>query len=144
MDRLAMSEASIKRSHIGAAGGDGGAGGGELVVSAAILNSVDTAQLNKVRLCLLCVVCLVCSLVCVDACVLCTGLSETMHQPLLPPISLPQVYTSSDGLDSDAIVAFARCLVAISLDELKDADAPRVFSLTKLVEISHYNMGRIR
>lgn len=51
---------------------------------------------------------------------------------------------ASSALDSDAIVAFVRCLVTISLDELRDAAAPRVFSLTKIVEISHFNMGRIR
>jgi len=51
---------------------------------------------------------------------------------------------SSSGLDSDAIVSFVRCLVTISLDELRDAAAPRVFSLTKIVEISTFNMGRIR
>lgn len=55
-----------------------------------------------------------------------------------------QVYVSSSRLDSDAIVAFVRCLAAISLDELRDARAPRVFSLTKIVEIAHFNMGRIR
>ncbi len=55
-----------------------------------------------------------------------------------------QVYTSSAGLDSDAIVHFVRALAAISLDELRDASAPRVFSLTKIVEIAHYNMTRIR
>lgn len=51
---------------------------------------------------------------------------------------------TSSALDSDAIVAFVRCLVTISLDELRDPAAPRVFSLTKIVEISHVNMGRIR
>ena len=29
-------------------------------------------------------------------------------------------------------------------DELRDVRAPRVFSLTKIVEIAHFNMGRIR
>lgn len=57
---------------------------------------------------------------------------------------LLQVYVSSSQLDSDAIVAFVRCLASISLDELRDARAPRVFSLTKIVEISHFNMSRIR
>jgi hypothetical protein len=57
---------------------------------------------------------------------------------------LLQVYVSSSALDSDAIVSFVRCLVTISLDELRDPAAPRVFSLTKIVEISHFNMGRIR
>ena len=37
-----------------------------------------------------------------------------------------------------------RSLTSISLDELRDAKAPRVFSLTKIVEIAHYNMTRIR
>lgn len=55
-----------------------------------------------------------------------------------------QVYVASSNLDSDAIVAFVRCLVAISLDELRDVRAPRVFSLNKIVEIAHFNMGRIR
>jgi hypothetical protein len=31
-----------------------------------------------------------------------------------------------------------------SQDELRDVRAPRVFSLTKIVEIAHFNMGRIR
>lgn len=47
MESLAMSEASIKRSHVGASGREDAA---EVVVHAAIINSVDTAQLNKVRL----------------------------------------------------------------------------------------------
>jgi len=41
-----MSEASIKRSHVGASGREDASG--EVVVPAAIVNSVDTAQLNKV------------------------------------------------------------------------------------------------
>eukprot|EP00775_Hariotina_reticulata_P008270 gene8270-8458_t len=57
---------------------------------------------------------------------------------------LNKVYVASSNLDSDAIVAFVRCLVAISLDELRDVRAPRVFSLNKIVEIAHFNMGRIR
>lgn len=43
-----------------------------------------------------------------------------------------------------AIVIFVRALASISQDELRDARAPRVFSLSKIVEIAHYNMGRIR
>jgi hypothetical protein len=46
MESLAMSEASIKRSHIGASGRDDA--GGDVLVPAGIVNSVDTAQLNKV------------------------------------------------------------------------------------------------
>ena len=43
----------------------------------------------------------------------------------------------------DAIVDFTRSLCQVSNDELK-AEPPRMYSLTKLVEISYYNMGRIR
>jgi brefeldin A-inhibited guanine nucleotide-exchange protein len=68
--------------------------------------------------------------------------------PLMIPHIIPcdavQVYVASSSLDSDAIVFFVRCLATISLDELRDASAPRVFSLNKIVEISHFNMGRIR
>ena len=47
MESLAMSEASIKRTHIGASGREDTPT--DVVVHAAIINSVDTAQLNKVR-----------------------------------------------------------------------------------------------
>lgn len=57
---------------------------------------------------------------------------------------LNMVFLLSDKLDSEAIVAFVRALCAISHDELADARAPRVFSLTKIVEIAHFNMMRIR
>lgn len=39
---------------------------------------------------------------------------------------------------------FVRALTAVSYDELRDARAPRVFSLTKIVEVAHFNMTRIR
>lgn len=42
-----MSEASIKRSHLVSSGRDDAAG--DMIVQAAIVNSVDTAQLNKVQ-----------------------------------------------------------------------------------------------
>jgi brefeldin A-inhibited guanine nucleotide-exchange protein len=67
-----------------------------------------------------------------------------VNLPVALLLGAVQVYVSSSRLDSDAIVSFVRCLAAISLDELRDARAPRVFSLTKIVEISHFNMGRIR
>ena len=50
----------------------------------------------------------------------------------------------SDQLDSDAIVEYVKALVMIAEEELQPINTPRVFSLTKIVEISHYNMGRIR
>lgn len=39
---------------------------------------------------------------------------------------------------------FVRTLSAIAQEELKPVHSPRVFSLTKIVEISHFNMTRIR
>ena len=39
---------------------------------------------------------------------------------------------------------FVRALCTVAREELRSQQAPRVFSLTKLVEISHFNMGRIR
>ena len=50
----------------------------------------------------------------------------------------------SDRLDSEAIVEFVRALVLVAEEELQPVNHPRVFSLTKIVEISHFNMGRIR
>lgn len=77
---------------------------------------------------------------------MCFELSFKLHLSVrgLLCILVLQVYVSSSQLDSDAIVAFVKCLASISLDELRDARAPRVFSLTKIVEISHFNMSRIR
>jgi brefeldin A-inhibited guanine nucleotide-exchange protein len=46
-----------------------------------------------------------------------------------------------------AIVDFVRSLSEISWEEIQSsgsAEHPRVFCLTKLVEISYYNMNRIR
>lgn len=50
----------------------------------------------------------------------------------------------SDQLDSEAIVEFVRALCAVAQEELDPAHAPRVYGLTKIVEISHFNMSRIR
>lgn len=49
----------------------------------------------------------------------------------------------SERLDSEAIVEFVRALCAIATEELRPA-SPRVYSLTKIVEIAHFNMNRIR
>ena len=50
----------------------------------------------------------------------------------------------SDRLDSEAIVEFVRALCTTAQEELAPVQAPRVYSLTKIVEISHFNMTRIR
>ncbi|XP_019455526.1 PREDICTED: brefeldin A-inhibited guanine nucleotide-exchange protein 5-like isoform X4 [Lupinus angustifolius] len=54
-----------------------------------------------------------------------------------------QVFTNSVKLPSDSVVEFFTALCGVSAEELKQTPA-RVFSLQKLVEISYYNMARIR
>ncbi|KAK9101674.1 hypothetical protein Scep_025104 [Stephania cephalantha] len=54
-----------------------------------------------------------------------------------------QVYVNSVKLPSDSVVEFFTALCGVSAEELKQTPA-RVFSLQKLVEISYYNMARIR
>ena len=50
----------------------------------------------------------------------------------------------SDRLNSEAIVEFVRALCTVAREELRTPGAPRVYSLTKIVEIAHFNMTRIR
>ncbi|XP_039062936.1 brefeldin A-inhibited guanine nucleotide-exchange protein 1-like isoform X2 [Hibiscus syriacus] len=57
---------------------------------------------------------------------------------------LNHVFVHSQRLNSEAIVAFVKALCKVSITELQSPTEPRVFSLTKLVEIAHYNMNRIR
>ncbi|KAM7259004.1 hypothetical protein ACFE04_014745 [Oxalis oulophora] len=54
-----------------------------------------------------------------------------------------QVFVNSSKLPSDSIVEFFNALCGVSAEELRQTPA-RVFSLQKLVEISYYNMARIR
>ncbi|XP_077214476.1 HOPM interactor 7 isoform X2 [Tasmannia lanceolata] len=54
-----------------------------------------------------------------------------------------QVFVNSVKLRSDSVVEFFTALCGVSAEELKQTPA-RVFSLQKLVEISYYNMARIR
>ncbi|KAJ8751100.1 hypothetical protein K2173_016281 [Erythroxylum novogranatense] len=54
-----------------------------------------------------------------------------------------QVFVNSVKLASDSVVEFFNALCGVSAEELKQTPA-RVFSLQKLVEISYYNMARIR
>ena len=46
----------------------------------------------------------------------------------------------SDRLDSEAIVEFVKALCTTAQEELAPVKAPRVYSLTKIVEISHFNI----
>nr|XP_024388580.1 brefeldin A-inhibited guanine nucleotide-exchange protein 2-like isoform X2 [Physcomitrium patens] len=55
-----------------------------------------------------------------------------------------KIFTRSQRLNSEAIVDFVKALCKVSMEELRSPSDPRVFSLTKIVEISHFNMTRIR
>ncbi|XP_057862656.1 brefeldin A-inhibited guanine nucleotide-exchange protein 2 isoform X2 [Cryptomeria japonica] len=54
------------------------------------------------------------------------------------------IFVHSERLNSEAIVDFVKALCKVSIEELRSPTDPRVFSLTKIVEIAHYNMNRIR
>ncbi|XP_052182190.1 brefeldin A-inhibited guanine nucleotide-exchange protein 5 isoform X2 [Diospyros lotus] len=54
-----------------------------------------------------------------------------------------QVFMNSVKLPSETVVEFFTALCTVSAEELKQTPA-RVFSLQKLVEISYFNMARIR
>lgn len=68
-------------------------------------------------------------------------IGETSSQSVV--VAVDRIFTGSQRLDGDAIVYFVNALCQISLDEL-DSKPPRMFSLQKIVEISYYNMSRIR
>ncbi|MQL98964.1 hypothetical protein Taro_031671 [Colocasia esculenta] len=60
------------------------------------------------------------------------------------PSDMNRIFTRSQKLNSEAVVDFVKALCKVSMEELRSTSDPRVFSLTKLVEIAHYNMNRIR
>lgn len=70
------------------------------------------------------------------------SMGETSSQSVV--VAVDRIFTGSVKLDGDAIVEFVKALCAISMDELANVGHPRMFSLQKIVEISYYNMGRIR
>lgn len=53
-------------------------------------------------------------------------------------------YVDGNSNVQPTAVDFVRWLCAVSMDELASAHQPRMFSLQKIVEISYYNMNRIR
>lgn len=69
-------------------------------------------------------------------------INQTSCQAIV--VAVDRVFTGSTGLDGDAIVDFVRALCQVSAEELNNPHNPRMFSLQKIVEISYYNMGRIR
>ncbi|KAK4163366.1 hypothetical protein QBC43DRAFT_301317 [Cladorrhinum sp. PSN259] len=61
--------------------------------------------------------------------------------------SVDRIFTNSANLSREAIVHFARALCEVSWDEIKVSgsnESPRTYSLQKIVEISYYNMTRVR
>jgi brefeldin A-inhibited guanine nucleotide-exchange protein len=47
-----------------------------------------------------------------------------------------RIFTRSQKLNSEAIIDFVKALCKVSVEELRSASDPRVFSLTKIVEIA--------
>ncbi|TLD03168.1 uncharacterized protein PgNI_12398 [Pyricularia grisea] len=61
--------------------------------------------------------------------------------------SMDRIFTNTANLNGEAIGHFARALTEVSWDEIKVSgsnDQPRMYSLQKIVEISYYNMTRVR
>ncbi|XP_077991507.1 brefeldin A-inhibited guanine nucleotide-exchange protein 1-like [Glandiceps talaboti] len=70
------------------------------------------------------------------------SIGETSSQSVV--VAVDRIFTGSTRLDGDAIVDFVKYLCAVSMDELQSPGRRRMFSLQKIVEISYYNMGRVR
>ncbi|KJZ79444.1 hypothetical protein HIM_00913 [Hirsutella minnesotensis 3608] len=61
--------------------------------------------------------------------------------------SIDRIFTNSANLSGEAMIHFAKALTEVSWDEIKVSgsnDSPRTYSLQKIVEISYYNMSRVR
>lgn len=61
--------------------------------------------------------------------------------------AVDRIFSNTAHLNGEAIVHFARALTQVSWDEIKVSGSnenPRTFSLQKIVEISYYNMTRVR
>lgn len=62
-------------------------------------------------------------------------------------LAMDKIFTNSALLSGDAIVDFVRALTEVSAEEIASSgqsEHPRMFSLQKMVDISYYNMERIR
>ncbi|ETS83417.1 hypothetical protein PFICI_05293 [Pestalotiopsis fici W106-1] len=60
---------------------------------------------------------------------------------------IDRIFSNTANLNGEAIVHFAKALTEVSWDEIKVSgsnDSPRTYSLQKVVEISYYNMTRVR
>ena len=62
-------------------------------------------------------------------------------------LALDKIFTNSSNLNGTAIVDFVAALSDVSWQEIQSSgssERPRMFSLEKIVEVSYYNMDRIR
>lgn len=62
-------------------------------------------------------------------------------------IAVDKIFANTANLSGEAIMHFVRALSEVSWQEIQSSgqsEHPRMFSLQKLVEISYYNMSRIR
>lgn len=57
---------------------------------------------------------------------------------------LTRIFVTSAKLDAEAIIDFMRALTTVSAEELRGKPVPRVFMLSKIVEVCHHNMMRPR
>ncbi|KAI9805094.1 MAG: hypothetical protein M1825_000928 [Sarcosagium campestre] len=61
--------------------------------------------------------------------------------------SVDRIFTNTANMSGEAIVHFVKALCEVSWQEIQSSgqsESPRTFSLQKLVEISYYNMTRVR
>ena len=84
-------------------------------------------------------------------CVTADILTKLLQQCFLIFIVVPWLYHGNSQVSvyrtigpTLVLVEFVKALCLVSMDELANVNNPRMFSLTKIVEISYYNMGRIR
>ena len=71
--------------------------------------------------------------------------SETRSTDMIRGID--RIFTNTANLSSEAIIYFVRSLSELSWQEIQSSgqsETPRTYSLQKLVEISYYNMTRVR
>ncbi|KAJ1660460.1 guanine nucleotide exchange protein for ADP-robosylation factor [Dispira simplex] len=78
-----------------------------------------------------------------------TNLSRLDAQSQTLVVAVDRIFSSSVRLSGTGIVEFVRALSEVSWEEIQNStfgphEQPRLYSLQKIVEISYYNMGRIR
>ena len=70
---------------------------------------------------------------------------ETMSTDMIRDVD--RIWVNTEKLSSEAIVDFVQALSEVSWQEIQSSgqsESPRLYSLQKLVEISYYNMSRVR